>query len=130
MVAWKWQWTEPSHDICRDFDCLLKDLRAWNLFLLLLICWNLVFGPNKDEERYNQIRAALKHLFEHSSPAQCPLFQELAGRMVEELEHHDVHHFDHAGDLEGELWEFLKSRAAFAKVGRALSIAKSSQTKS
>jgi hypothetical protein len=117
-----WEWPDPSHCLCRDWDDLLRQLGLWDFLLLKLIDWNALHGDNKDESRYNQLREALSTIYNKYTAASMPLFRELAPAMITQLEAGDIIIFPRIRPVEEELFEFLQSRAKFLRIGRRTSL--------
>ena len=100
---------DPSHAACRTLDAVLKTTGTWEFWLLLLISWNLEWGPWSDEGRRNQLDEAMEKVYK-THPHEHPLYMSLVGDMVRELEDGEVVLFAREKEVEFELWEFLKQR--------------------
>lgn len=111
------QWADPSHGCNRDEDQALKSAGLFQLWLLLLVSWNMVYGPDDDNLRLHQLREAMESCFKKHTPRSCPLFLELAPEMLKNLEEHGVQ-FSGEEDAETELWKWLEKRQKFVKAGR------------
>ena len=98
---------DASHSVQRSFEGMLKDSGLWDFWLLMLISWNLEHGPHTDRARHYQIKEALQTLLTNRTPAQVPLFQQLAGAMVADLEDGGVMQFPRERAIEAELWDWL-----------------------
>jgi hypothetical protein len=85
-----WQWPDASHGVNRDIDLSLKHCHLFGFWLCMLISWNLPFGPDKDDMRYCQLRAAMQAYFKHNTPRTAVLFQELAPLIIQEHEQSGV----------------------------------------
>jgi hypothetical protein len=112
-----WQWPDPSHGANRDFDLTLSDCRLKQFWLLMLISWNLPFGPDRDDQRYLQMRDAMKSYFRRYTKDDAVLFRELAASIISQ---HSKAGIMYPGEEESmtECWKYLEKRAHFAKVGR------------
>ena len=64
-----WMWHDPPHAAQRSFDAVLREMKIWNFWLLMLITWNLEHAPHADQGRRNQLHAALSGLYHSTSPA-------------------------------------------------------------
>ena len=100
----------------------MKGVGAFNFVLLYLITLNLEHGPDAEEMRYWQLRECMAACFKNLSPEECPLFEDMAPQMVLELEAGDVVTFPRVDRVENELWDWMKGRASFAKLGRRTSM--------
>lgn len=78
-------WPDPSHSAQRTFDQALRSCGLWNLWLLLLIGWNVEFGP-WNERRRNELEAAMTFFYDHFEASQVPLFWEVAPLIIKEVE--------------------------------------------
>ena len=48
---------DESHSCKNSFIECAKEINVWNLLLLLLVTWNLEFGPRQEETRRSDLRA-------------------------------------------------------------------------
>ena len=46
-----WMYPDPSHAAQRSFDQGLKTVGLWDLWLCLMVTWNLEYGPWGEERR-------------------------------------------------------------------------------
>ena len=113
-----WEWSDQSHGGNRSFEGVLRDVGMYDFWLLLLISWNLPWGPDKDESRRNQISQAMEDLFAMTVPEDCPLFIEAAPTMLKELDEAGVFMLQHERSPEWKLWDWLKTKGQFEKTGR------------
>ena len=88
----------------------------------MLISWNVEYGPDLEEARYQQVRTCLKRVYETKTPSQCPLFVEYAPLMIEELESNDAVQFPRLKPVDEELWDFLAVREQMVRNGRRTSM--------
>lgn len=120
---WKlniWQFPDQSHAGNCDEVNTLKDMKLFDLWLLLLVSANLVYGPRDDNYRLLQLQEAMTSCFATESARTCPLFQAYAPGMIKSLTQHGELH---VGDNpEADLWEFLKGRMAYVKAGRRINM--------
>lgn len=85
--------------------------QLWVLWLLLLVSWNIKYGPRQEEARRSQMRSALGLVYQGRTPETTPLFMALAPYMIQELGACDIVRFDRQENLEAELWSFLRDRS-------------------
>ena len=69
-----WAWLGPSHLGARSCDASISDVGLWPFFLLVLSCWNMVFGRNRDDERWNQERQVLEDYYALVDMNDSPIF--------------------------------------------------------
>jgi hypothetical protein len=112
-----WQWPDPSHGVNRDIDLALKHCNLYHFWLLMLVSWNLPFGPDKDDLRYHQLRDAMKSYFKKNTARTAVLFQELCPHIIDEHMKAGVS-YPGSQDVDLECWDYIASRQFFAKVGR------------
>ena len=117
-----WFWPDPSHGCARSFDHFLNDLGLWNLWLLLLVTWNLEFGPHRDSERRNQIRTLLDTVYKFRKPHEVPIFEAAAPTIAAELEAAGLASFPRERPLNEELWDWLKTDNAAGTMGRRVAM--------
>lgn len=91
---------------------------CWNLWLLLLVTWNLELGPRVQETRRCELRMALTSCYKTRKPHTCPLFLEHLPKIVSELDTHNITTFPRVDSIESEAWQFLSDRAHFGSMGR------------
>lgn len=119
-----WLFPDESHSCKNSFMQVVKNIGAWPLLLILLASWNLEFGPRQEEARRSELRLALHRCYLERRPSQCPLFMELAPRIVKELEETRLANFARTAPIEEELWEYLKDRNNFGSIGRRVCMAR------
>ena len=49
-----------SHGCHKDLDVFLRGLKLLDLWLVLMISWNLQHVPDGNDERWHEIRATIK----------------------------------------------------------------------
>jgi hypothetical protein len=103
-------------------DLCLKQNKMFQMWLMMLVSWNVPFGPDRDDYRYLQIRDTLKSYFARNDHRSAVLFQEYCPTILAEHEAAGISHPD--GDLPADqaLWNFLSARQHFAKVGRRVDL--------
>lgn len=109
---------DESHSCKNAFLEFAKALDIWDLLLILLVSWNLEFGPRQEESRRSDLRCALESCYKGRLPSQTPLFLEYLPRMVAELEAHDIVVFPRDRSIEEEVWEWLSTRNRYGTMGR------------
>ena len=57
-----WGTYDPSHCTGRAWDATAREMNVWDFSLLMMISDNLVHGPDRDQGRYNQVRACLSEV--------------------------------------------------------------------
>ena len=115
-------WDCPDNDHCnqRSFEGGLRDVGSWEMWLLLLISWNLPWGPSDDEYRRNQLDEAMKHFYAINTE-ESPLFHNHCFEIAQDLEEAGIHTFPRERPLEEEVFECVKSQSLLAKTGRRTS---------
>ena len=88
-----WDWPDQSHAVKCVFEIVCKAMGWYNFVLLLLITWNLPFGPDDEHLRIAQIKEKMKHCYETMRPEEVPEFLEMAPKMIEELEDNGIYKF-------------------------------------
>ena len=119
MALW---WPDPSHMNSRAFDGTLKQAGLWPLWLLMLITWNLEFGPYQDSERKDQLRAVLSNIYQHKQPCDVPLFEAYSPATIDELEAGGTCEFDHSEILSLQLWDYLSTENRAGNMGRRIAL--------
>ncbi len=109
---------DPSHGCQRTMENALKQGGVWEFWLLCMITWNLEFGPWQEEGRRTELSSAMGQVYKNFQPHECPLFQEMASKMVQELEDHHIVTFARERPIEVELWDFLANRTRNPVSGR------------
>ena len=114
------QWNDFSHGSTCDFFLMLKVVAGlYNFWCLMLLDLNCCHGPQEDQYRFMQIRDAMTWLYDHSHPHEQPLFQMWAPDMIEQLTEIGVH-FDTDGDVQQQLWDYLREREKWVKTDRRI----------
>ena len=76
---------DPVHGGHRDFDLTLGQCQVKNVFLLCVIGMNLLFGPDRDEQRFHQIRCCMEALHKGKRLEELPLLQSYASLIFADL---------------------------------------------
>ena len=58
-----WMMPDPSHGCNRDVDLAICHLGLKPFWLLMMVCWNLPFGPDKDHYRFHQLKESHVWIF-------------------------------------------------------------------
>ena len=75
-----------QHMCARSQEGVLREVDMWAPWLCDLISNNLEFGPRNDETRRQELRSALKRIYEKRTPDSVPMFMFLAPMIAEDLE--------------------------------------------
>ena len=119
----------------RAWDGTLKAAGLWSQWLLMLITWNLEFAPHQDSERRNT-RDIMGTIYHKQFYWEVQMFEAWAPDIINEFETHNVHQFDHSGNLSQQLWEYLSNenrngnmdrRAALNRFGAGVAANRRSQ---
>ena len=94
-----WDSSDNNHCNQRSFDGGLRDFGLWEMWLSLLISWNLPWGPSDDEYRRNQLDEAMKHFYAINTE-ESPLFQNLCVEVAQDLEEAGIVTFPRERPLE------------------------------
>lgn len=78
-------WCDPSHGVHRDIGLMLRGCQIYRLWLLLMIAMNVQHGPFEEDMRYQQMQECLEQVWRRFTPADCPLWEEKADEIAEEL---------------------------------------------
>eukprot|EP00975_Prorocentrum_lima_P052945 11099294-Prorocentrum_lima.AAC.1 len=62
----------------------MKEAQLWNVWLCLLIDFNLEFGPLQDDHRFAHIQGAMRTLADKVA-AEAPVFVEAAGDIITDM---------------------------------------------
>ena len=92
---------------------MLKAIGLYDLWLLLLISFNLEHGPRNEEQRRHDLRSRLQSVYSGRTPRNTPLFLSMVNTMAKDIEQYMGHSFDGDGPLEDQVWEFCKNRILF-----------------
>lgn len=76
---------DTSHAVHNDVDRAIADVGLRPLMLLMVCSLNLPFGPQKEDIRYLQIKYHMKQCFTKNNASTQPLFQSLAGKVIESI---------------------------------------------
>lgn len=115
---------DESHSAKNAFTQMLKAVGLQSLVLLMVISWNLEFGPRQEETRRSDLRIALAACYENRTPSECPLFLQLLDAITSELETFGEHRFPRTAPIEEEVWTFLRDRNRFGTLGRRCCLAR------
>lgn len=111
------RWPDPSHGCNRSVDQALVKTQLRGFWMLMMISWNLPFGPDADSLRQQQMRETMSFVLREFSPAECPLYQELGPRILKDLTLSGVE-LPGEGDPMDELWAWMKERNWCAPAGQ------------
>jgi len=95
----------------------ITQLGLKSLWLLGLVSWNLPWGPNEEEHRFNQLRECLTSFYQKNSPRTSPSFQFFAKDLAE-CYRTCGHVFSSEMSVEDEVWSLLKRRTFGSRTGR------------
>lgn len=116
------QYNDQSHGVNCDWSLMLGAVGARSMWILMLISWNMPFGPRRgDDLRLHQMRDCLKELYTTPDPNQVPLFGAFRDDMVAALKQQGVE-LPGVDSVEVELWGWLRDRATFGMSGRRASM--------
>ena len=127
-VAYFWQlnlepWPDPSHLANRSVFQCLEAIGLHSLVLVGMVSWNLMFGPDKEDMRYRQLKEHLDWLYENSEPSQVPLFQHLAGYIIDAMLALGYSFTDMA-NADVEAWDYMRERSRFRRQGKKACLAR------
>ena len=108
-VPLEYQWVALARREPFCEQLFLECLRAtgiYSLWLLMLVSWNLDFGPRCEETRRKDLRSRLMRVYTRSRPQKVPLFMAMAHAIIEELERYGIMRFERDGDVLEQLWSF------------------------
>ena len=109
------QLPDPSHAGNCCFNEALKDAGLFQVWLLFLLDWNLVFGPDDEHGRMMQLREAVQDCYTRNTPGTCALFLAFCKDIKKEREAAGV---EFPGvSIEDEVWALMRARQKFAKEG-------------
>lgn len=109
-----------SHGVHKDLQVGLKSAGLWNYTLLVMIHTNLLHGPCKDDQRYHQVRDAMKAAYrclDHTNP----LFASLVPSMFDELKAGGIE-LPGVDAPEKEIWCHLAKADPFSRKGDKLNL--------
>lgn len=67
-----WLFPGESHSIKNSFAKMLRATKCVDLWLLLLVSWNLDLGPRQEEARRSELRSELESCYASRRPPSCP----------------------------------------------------------
>lgn len=82
---------------------------------------NLLFGPDKEDVRFQQFRNHLQELFKRRLPHDVPMLLHLASRILAALRMRG-HEFSSGRSEEDQAWDMLGERSAYLKEGTRVSM--------
>lgn len=113
---------DQSHGASCDWDLMLKAVGAKSMWILMVVWCNMPHGPREGEDlRLHQMKECLEHMYSGSRPSENPLFGAFCARIKACLDALGVV-LAGSNSQEEEIWEWLRSRAAFGKGGRRVSM--------
>jgi hypothetical protein len=74
-----------AHGCNCDIRVMLKAVKYWSFWLLMMVCFNVVWGPDHDEGRLHQTRDTMQHLYETETHISCVLFKSMASDIHKEM---------------------------------------------
>ena len=110
---------EVAHGCNCDFDGALIHRKMKSFWLCMLMKWNLVFGPGRDQnsgERYHELSECLDKLYKTRCPDNTPLFQDRLVGLVECLKRNG-HQLNNGDGLDLQVWAMLADRPFNLKEG-------------
>ena len=107
---------DQSHINNRVVYNSLKEVGLYPLVLLLVVGWNLLHGPDKEDTRWHQVREGLGDMYARSQWYDVPLFVSMAPRIIASLRQMGVD-FGPAEAPEAVAWSWMRKRAAFLRQG-------------
>lgn len=107
----------PSHGAARDVDGAIKAVGLFPLALLMVVSFNLPFGPMREDFRYVQLKAHMANCFQRNGPGTSPLYQSLSAPLAEACKAMG-YQFSNDRPLDDQVWELLSQRAHFVRQGR------------
>jgi hypothetical protein len=109
------KWPDNSHGCNRDFFLALGLVGLKGFWLVMMICWNAEFGPDREHGRSQQLSTAMASCYHGSSAAENPLFQSKVGDVIDCLKQLG-YVFDSPAPIDSQAWEHLK-KTPFSAVG-------------
>lgn len=106
---------DPNHHSNRDVINSLKSTNLFSFWLCMLISWNVPFGPNRDDMRFDELRRTLRGVI--SKPYQENLIFLSMVRRLAECFVRNGHVFSASEPLEPQVWAKLEERKWFVKEG-------------
>ena len=70
------EWPDPPHGCNCDLHGALKMCGLFGFWVCLMIYFNLIYGPDKDNLRKHQLSEALESCYANNSPSTTPLFMQ------------------------------------------------------
>lgn len=112
---------DVSHGVHNDVKLALSATGLYGFFIVAVCAFNLPWGPDRDEFRYQQIREAVIKMHSNRQPWQMPIFQAMAPKLLQDLRRQGVE-LPHIESEEAELWQYMKERAFNVREGRRISM--------
>ena len=112
-----WLMPDPSHGCNRDVDLTICHLGLKPFWLPMMVCWHLLFGPDKDHYRFHQLKESHQWIFQKKckGPRDNVMFMHDLHNIIEDLKKLG-HTFDHSGDIAHQAWDICKERDFGEKV--------------
>lgn len=85
--------------------------------MLMMISWNLPFGPDADSLRQQQLRETMAFVLRELTPSACPLYQELGPLILKDFALAGIE-LPGERDPMDELWEWMRDRNWCAPAGQ------------
>lgn len=104
---------DQSHGAHCDCHQALRDSEIWNLWLCLLIDFNLEFGPLQDDMRFAQIQGAMESLSGQPIHA-CPLFMSKVRDICQECSNAGI---EFGNNPEQEAFDLVTSKDLARPIG-------------
>lgn len=115
-------YNDQSHGACCDWDGMLKSVGAKTMWILMVVSWNMPFGPRKGGDlRLHQLRSCLQDFYTSGDATENPLFATHRPGIAKVVRQNGVD-LPEVSAQEDEIIEWLKSRAAFGRTGRRVSM--------
>lgn len=105
-----------SHDGHNDLQAALRSCHLMDFILLCMVSANLMHGPNKDDARFNQVRACVKKAYSELDES-TPLFAAAVPVVADELMREGVT-FPEEALLEQEVWDHPQELGHVREKGR------------
>lgn len=112
---------DPSHGANRDVDGAIRSAGLFPLVLLLLISFNLPFGPFKEDMRHRQLVEHLSNCFKRNTAKNCALFEGMASKLMKAYEALGEQ-FGEDRSKEEQLWEWMAQKSIFQRQGRRMTL--------
>jgi len=102
---------DASHDVARDVEGAVADIGCFHLITLILVVWNLPFGPWDSGTRHGQLLESMAEYFRGISHRTCPLFNLTWETMAAEMGIHE--HSSDRDSFMADMWKHFKECRAF-----------------